>query len=46
MIAALWGLLIWHEFHQANVRARLSLIGMFCSYTIALVLISEAYRFA
>lgn len=46
MVAALWGLLVWHEFREANARARLSLIGMFCCYLVALVLISEAYRFA
>lgn len=46
MIAALWGLLVWHEFRGANRRARLALMGMFCCYIIALVLISGAYRFA
>jgi glucose uptake protein len=44
MIAALWGLLVWHEFRGADTRARLYLAGMFCCYLIALVLVSEAYR--
>jgi glucose uptake protein len=46
MIAALWGLLVWHEFRGADTRARLSLTGMFCCYLIALVLISGAYHFS
>lgn len=46
MIAALWGLLVWHEFRGADFHARFSLVGMFCCYVIALVLISEAYHFA
>ncbi len=44
MIAALWGLLVWHEFRGANTRARFYLAGMFCCYVVALILVSEAYR--
>jgi len=46
MIAALWGLLVWHEFRGADRRARLSLAGMFACYVVALILVSEAYRFS
>lgn len=46
MIAALWGILAWHEFRGANRGARLYLTGMFCCYLLALVLISEAYYFS
>ncbi|HEX4039491.1 MAG TPA: GRP family sugar transporter [Acidobacteriaceae bacterium] len=46
MIAALWGLLVWHEFRGADRRARLYLAGMFCCYAVALVLVSEAYHFS
>ncbi len=44
MIAALWGVLVWHEFRGANTRARVYLAGMFASYVLALVLIARAYQ--
>jgi glucose uptake protein len=46
MIAALWGLLVWNEFRNADRRARLLLVGMFACYIVALILISEAYQFS
>jgi glucose uptake protein len=46
MIAALWGLLVWNEFRNADRRARLFLVGMFACYIVALILISEAYQFS
>ena len=44
MIAALWGVAVWHEFHGASSRAKAYLAGMFASYTLALVLIAAAYQ--
>lgn len=44
MIAALWGVLAWHEFRGANRKAKLYLAGMFTSYLLALVLIARAYQ--
>ena len=46
MIAALWGILVWHEFRGADRRAKLFLGGMFTCYAFALILISEAYHFS
>lgn len=43
MIAALWGLLVWHEFAGAGKRARAYLAAMFVCYLLALVLIARAY---
>jgi glucose uptake protein len=44
MIAALWGVLAWHEFRGANGKAKGYLAGMFASYLLALVLIASAYK--
>ena len=44
MIAALWGVAVWHEFRGANSRAKAYLSGMFASYILALVLIAAAYK--
>ncbi len=44
MIAALWGVFVWHEFRGSNSRAKLYLVGMFISYVLALVLIAGAYQ--
>jgi glucose uptake protein len=46
MIAALWGLLAWHEFREAPGRSRFHLAGMFVCYVLALVLISLAYKYS
>jgi glucose uptake protein len=43
MIAALWGLIVWHEFARADSRARTYLAAMFLCYLLALVFISGAY---
>ncbi len=44
MIAALWGVAVWHEFRGASGKAKAYLAGMFVSYVLALVLIASAYR--
>jgi len=44
MIAALWGVFIWHEFRGANTRAKIYLTGMFVCYVLALILIARAYQ--
>jgi glucose uptake protein len=44
MIAAIWGVFVWHEFRGASGRAKLYLTGMFAAYTLALVLIALAYQ--
>lgn len=44
MIAALWGVAVWHEFRGADARAKAYLGGMFASYIAALVLIASAYK--
>ena len=46
MIAALWGVFVWHEFRGAGARARMYLVGMFVCYLLALVLIALAYQAA
>lgn len=46
MIAALWGVFLWHEFRGASARAKLYLAGMFVFYVFALVLIALAYKVA
>lgn len=46
MIAALWGVFVWHEFRGASVRAKAYLAGMFTFYVLALVLIALAYKVA
>jgi glucose uptake protein len=44
MVAALWGVFVWHEFRRAGPRAKLYLAGMFLFYLLALVLIALAYK--
>lgn len=44
MVAALWGVLVWHEFRGAPRSAKLYLVGMFTAYVLALVLIARAYQ--
>ncbi len=44
MVAALWGVFVWHEFRGASARAKMYLLAMFASYLLALVLIALAYR--
>lgn len=44
MIAALWGVFVWHEFRGANSRAKAYLVGMFVCYMLALFLIARAYQ--
>ncbi len=46
MIAALWGVFVWHEFRGASNRARAYLAGMFICYVLALILIAHAYQTA
>jgi glucose uptake protein len=44
MVAALWGVFVWHEFRGANHKAKLYLAGMFAAYLAALALIASAYK--
>ena len=44
MIAALWGVVVWHEFRGSSSRARIYLVAMFVAYLVALILIAQAYR--
>ena len=44
MIAAMWGVFVWHEFRGSNSRAKGYLAGMFAAYALALVLIARAYK--
>jgi glucose uptake protein len=44
MIAALWGVLAWHEFRGASGKAKAYLAGMFAAYALALLLIASAYK--
>lgn len=46
MIAALWGVFVWHEFRGASTKAKVYLAGMFVFYVLALVLIALAYKVA
>lgn len=43
MIAALWGVFVWHEFRGSGAKARGYLVAMFAAYLVALVLIARAY---
>ncbi len=43
MVAAAWGVFVWHEFRGSNSRAKKYLAGMFASYFLALMLIASAY---
>ncbi len=44
MIAALWGVLVWHEFAGASARAKGFLGAMFLFYVSAVTLIALAYN--
>ena len=46
MVAALWGVFVWHEFRAANTRAKLYVAAMFTAYLLALILIARAYQAA
>ena len=42
MVAALWGILVWHEFRGSGSRARTYLLLMFISYALAIALVARA----
>jgi len=44
MIAAAWGVFVFHEFRNATIRPKIFLAGMFTSYIAALTLIAMAFR--
>lgn len=46
MIAAAWGVFVWHEFRNAGTGARVYIAGMFICYLAALALIAQAFRHA
>jgi len=43
MVAALWGVLVWHEFRGAGTAARVNLVLMFVFFIAAIALVSLAY---
>ncbi len=43
MVAALWGVFVWHEFRGAGTAARLYLVLMFVFFIAAIALVSLAY---
>jgi glucose uptake protein len=42
MVAALWGVFVWHEFRGANQRAKTFLGLMFLFYILAIIVIARA----
>ncbi|HET9088357.1 MAG TPA: GRP family sugar transporter [Acidobacteriaceae bacterium] len=42
MVAAIWGVFVFHEFRHAGKRAKIYLAGMFLCYLLALMMISQA----
>lgn len=46
MVAALWGIFVWKEFAGASTKAQAYLALMFAFFVAAIVLVSQAYRFA
>ena len=42
MVAALWGVLAWHEFQNARPRAKLYLALMFAFYILGIISVSQA----
>ena len=42
MVAALWGVFVWKEFHGASQRAKMYLGSMFAFFLLAIVLIARA----
>jgi len=43
MVAALWGVFVWHEFRGAGTAARVNLVLMFVFFMAAIALVSLAY---
>jgi glucose uptake protein len=43
MVAALWGVFVWHEFRGAGIAARVNLVLMFVFFIVAIALVSLAY---
>ena len=43
MVAALWGVFVWHEFRGAGSAARVNLVLMFVFFIAAIALVSWAY---
>jgi glucose uptake protein len=43
MVAALWGVFVWHEFRGAGTAARVNLVLMFVFFIAAIALVSLAY---
>ena len=43
MVAALWGVFVWHEFRGAGTAARVNLGLMFVFFIVAIALVSLAY---
>jgi len=43
MVAALWGILAWHEFRGSGSRAKIYLLLMFISYALAIALVARAH---
>jgi glucose uptake protein len=43
MVAALWGVFVWHEFRGAGTAARVNLVLMFVFFIVAIALVSLAY---
>jgi glucose uptake protein len=43
MVAALWGVFVWHEFRGAGTPARVNLVLMFVFFIAAIALVSLAY---
>jgi glucose uptake protein len=46
MVAALWGVFVWHEFRGASNTAKKYLAAMFVCYLLAIVIIARAYDVA
>jgi glucose uptake protein len=46
MIAATWGVFVWHEFRGSNTTAKGYLTAMFAFYLLALFVIARAYNSA
>lgn len=42
MVAALWGVFVWHEFRGANARSKTFLLLMFVFYVLAIIVIARA----
>jgi glucose uptake protein len=42
MVAASWGVFVWHEFRGANARAKMYLLLMFVFYIFAIIAVARA----